>query len=166
MLSSHGRKDIMMTKSNSFGAVSKLARYVATFAIAAAMLAALSVAPASAQCRGRVSRVRPAYSQQYRVYSQQYRRAPVYSQQYYGNNPYYYSAPAYTYDPYYRPSSKGKDTLTVVGGAAAGALVGGLVGGKKGAIIGAAAGAGVGGAVVYKRHRNNNYYYNNYPYPY
>jgi hypothetical protein len=45
-------------------------------------------------------------------------------------------------------ATKGKDALTIGGGAAGGALVGGLVGGKKGAAIGSAVGGGTGTAVV------------------
>src|SRR5262245_5375944 len=95
-----------MTKNRSlFGTGRRLARVAGSLAVALAMLATLSLAPADAQCRGG-SRARRVYSQPYPnnagYYPQQnayYGNYPGYPQNvYYGNYP-GYSDP-YSYNPY------------------------------------------------------------------
>jgi hypothetical protein len=155
-----------MNNKNLLGAGRKIARWAATLAVAVAMLAALSVAPADAQCRTRLGgRARRVYGQQVNQYAT-YPGYVSYQPRGYNNYGYY---PGYSYDPSYDPynngPSKGGDVLAVGASVAGGALVGGMVGGKKGAIIGAAAGAALGAGIVVKRHRNYNNQYR-YPYPF
>jgi hypothetical protein len=162
----------MNVKNSLFGASRKIGRATASLAVAIALLAAVSVSSAQAQCRGsRNVRARRVFSQpvNYGAYPGYQARRVVVPQNvgngYYGNGSQYYgNYPGY-YDPYDQGPSKGKDVLAVGASVAGGALVGGLVGGKKGAIIGAAAGAALGAGIVVKRHRNYNNQYR-YPYPF